>query len=286
MEDRSECNSVGSSTRSSHRKGRSPTSGVLRPSSSGRTLVEGALLADITADDRVQHPYVTDFTRILPVAHPDTVDENVRFDDFREVEFLSEGKTTLIFRALWKGQFVIVKMLHGNVLNDATARADFEHERNLLLRVQHPNIVQLLGHGVTRSLPTDQQGMPPPAATSTPVSSAPPTTPPSPQPTSSAARAEPDTALIRSGSNHGTGPSRRPSWAGVGLDEVDQPFLVLEHLVHLPRLLDLTNQAHVDADTSEHCPFSYADLLRVAADLAAALDYMHDGLDPKVGPLT
>ena len=277
FDDRSEC---------SRRKASSPRNATAAAAAATTTTTTGLSLTCPVDDRSLNNPYV-DYVRLLPLdnhAH-DHVDTAVQLDDLRGLEFLSEGKTTLIFRATWKGQRVIIKMLHGNVLHDEVARADFEHERQLLLRVRHPNIVQLLGCGVTYSLPLLDHDAPPPVAPPTPASTSPHSPAPPPQhPVTPTMHAGHDSGGGGCSGSGGDGASRRSSLADDGSEELSQPFLVLEHLVHLPRLLDLRNQTHADVDAAEHCPFSYSDLLKVAADVAAAMDYLHDGWHPKVQP--
>jgi serine/threonine protein kinase len=81
------------------------------------------------------------------------VNETVVLDDFSSLEYVSEGKTSVIFRATWKDEKVIVKMLHSLRLTDETSRHEFMQEYQLLIRCQHPNIIRVLGYGVTKVHP-------------------------------------------------------------------------------------------------------------------------------------
>lgn len=81
------------------------------------------------------------------------VKEDIRLDDFSSLEYLSEGKTSVIFRATWGEEKVIVKMLHTLRLTDEAARSEFMQEYQLLVRCEHRNIIRVLGYGVAQVHP-------------------------------------------------------------------------------------------------------------------------------------
>ena len=81
------------------------------------------------------------------------VNESVLLDDFSSLEYISEGKTSMIFRATWRNEKVIVKMLHSLRLTDEAARYEFMQEYQLLVRCEHPNIIRVLGKGVAKVHP-------------------------------------------------------------------------------------------------------------------------------------
>jgi serine/threonine protein kinase len=118
----------------------------------------GTGYVDIHHDDVDQHPRTLPGTPLYfpidehfqPKYH---VNENVMLDDFSSLEYVSEGKTSVIFRATWRGEKVIVKMLHSLRLTDEISRNEFIQEYQLLIRCQHPNIIRVLGYGVTKVHP-------------------------------------------------------------------------------------------------------------------------------------
>ena len=69
------------------------------------------------------------------------------FLDLKNVSHLTDGMSANIYFATFKSQKVIVKILKEDLRSDIVACQEFEMEYNLLLRLNHPHIVNILGAG-------------------------------------------------------------------------------------------------------------------------------------------
>lgn len=84
--------------------------------------------------------------RKLPVTVP--VPHNLSWSDFKILKTLKTSAAYRLFKANWNGQTVVVKLL----LDDEDgprngAQKELTKEINILSRLQHPNIIKLLGSG-------------------------------------------------------------------------------------------------------------------------------------------
>jgi serine/threonine protein kinase len=75
------------------------------------------------------------------------INRQVDLNDFTNMAYLTEGSNSHIFSAMWNNQPVIVKMLQADKVHNALALHEFDVECELLSRIDHPNIVQVLGSG-------------------------------------------------------------------------------------------------------------------------------------------
>eukprot|EP00903_Cladosiphon_okamuranus_P018690 g17203.t1 len=78
---------------------------------------------------------------------PQQVDLNLDFEELRDVQYLNNGGMCSIYTAEWRGRRVVVKMPRDDCAQPEVARKDLETEIDILQRLQHPNIVEMLGAG-------------------------------------------------------------------------------------------------------------------------------------------
>ena len=75
------------------------------------------------------------------------VQTDVSADEFRDMEFLTEGSNSHVFSAKWRGQTVIIKMLQVEKATNSVALNEFQVEVELLSRMNHRNVIRVLGAG-------------------------------------------------------------------------------------------------------------------------------------------
>lgn len=102
--------------------------------------VEGDVSSQHIADDFV-----------MPIAHlkvrQSSVQENMQLTSFENVEFLNNGSHANVYSALYQNQKVLIKMIKkASELNEA-AIGEFELEAATLPRLNHPNIIKMIGSG-------------------------------------------------------------------------------------------------------------------------------------------
>ena len=73
--------------------------------------------------------------------------KNIDSNQICDIELLTNGSNSNIFRAKWKHQDVIVKMLSHDEKENNIAKHEFELEIEVLSRIKHENIVNLYGYG-------------------------------------------------------------------------------------------------------------------------------------------
>jgi serine/threonine protein kinase len=81
----------------------------------------------------------------LPVVRD--IPQNVLLDDIQNIEFMAEGSCSHTYSATWKGTSVVLKMIQVDKMRDQVALQEFKIERDLLMRLDHPGIVKILGCG-------------------------------------------------------------------------------------------------------------------------------------------
>ncbi|CAN0190606.1 unnamed protein product [Pylaiella littoralis] len=89
---------------------------------------------------------------------PQQVDLNLDFEELRDVHYLTNGGMCSIYTAEWRGRRVVVKMPRDDCAQPEVARKDLETEIDILQRLQHPNIVEMLGAGFVNPLDVDADG--------------------------------------------------------------------------------------------------------------------------------
>jgi hypothetical protein len=83
----------------------------------------------------------------LQVRHQST--SYLSLEDFRDIRYLSKGSRVEVSTAviLATGRKVVIKMLRADCMESNLALHEFETEHGMLARINHPNIVRLLGAG-------------------------------------------------------------------------------------------------------------------------------------------
>mmetsp|Transcript_30049 Transcript_30049/g.28719 ORF Transcript_30049/g.28719 Transcript_30049/m.28719 type:complete len:718 (+) Transcript_30049:221-2374(+) len=121
-----------------------PTSGVKRYTSA-RVLTQRP---SITGSDGKNMNFDSYHFSIDNLPTMRIIDFNVSLDEISGMAFLTEGSNSHIFKATWKNQSVIVKMLQAKKVHDPMARKEFEVEKEILSKINHPHIIEILGAGM------------------------------------------------------------------------------------------------------------------------------------------
>lgn len=74
--------------------------------------------------------------------------KNLEWRDFTDIEHKVTSSSCHIYSARWNAAPVILKIIKEERLSSEVALCEFEMEANVLSRVNHPNIIKLLGSGV------------------------------------------------------------------------------------------------------------------------------------------
>lgn len=89
-----------------------------------------------------------DFKQSIPSAH-----ENIRNDlccsDFSNFNVIYSGSHSKVYEStrLCDNKSIILKVIPNSEVTNRVTQKDFENEINILLRLNHPNIVRIEGHG-------------------------------------------------------------------------------------------------------------------------------------------
>lgn len=81
----------------------------------------------------------------LPIDN--AIPSNIDSSEFSEVKYLSNGSNSYVYTAIWKNQNVVVKMLKSKLSNHRIAKQEILFETAMLARINHPNIVKIMGAG-------------------------------------------------------------------------------------------------------------------------------------------
>mmetsp|Transcript_1891 Transcript_1891/g.1977 ORF Transcript_1891/g.1977 Transcript_1891/m.1977 type:complete len:415 (+) Transcript_1891:242-1486(+) len=73
--------------------------------------------------------------------------ENIIFDDIKNLSFITKGSHSEIYTGVWNNSLVVVKMLRPKYCADLTAQAEMDSEYSVLCRIDHPNIIRVIGCG-------------------------------------------------------------------------------------------------------------------------------------------
>ena len=93
---------------------------------------------------QLAYPYLYDYTRI-PVKVPLSL--NLTIDSFKNVSHIADGSNANIFTAYLNNECVVIKMLKESCADDEIAVNELDVEIALLSRMQHPNIIRVIGGG-------------------------------------------------------------------------------------------------------------------------------------------
>ena len=105
----------------------------------GKSLTRLGLMGDIFDGFRVN-------LEKLPISNPG-IPHDVPWESFSYVEHRVDSSSCHIYSAFWRGIAVIIKLIKADRVTSAMAVAEFETELSVLSRLDHPNIVKLLGSG-------------------------------------------------------------------------------------------------------------------------------------------
>ena len=75
------------------------------------------------------------------------IPRNLTLTDVENLEYLTAGSNSHVFSAIWKNQPVIVKILQNEQMLNPVALHEFDIECELLARIDHPNVIKVLGAG-------------------------------------------------------------------------------------------------------------------------------------------
>lgn len=82
----------------------------------------------------------------VPIIQPVPVG-GLTFDDFTDIRHLTDGSNANIYLASWKGETIIIKMIKEEVAESPLVNREFDQEHAILVRLNHPNIIKVLGSG-------------------------------------------------------------------------------------------------------------------------------------------
>ena len=72
---------------------------------------------------------------------------NLTLADLADIYNFTEGTNASIWKAKYRGETVIIKMVKRKMASNALIIREFEMEKNILLHTNHPNVIRLLGAG-------------------------------------------------------------------------------------------------------------------------------------------
>jgi hypothetical protein len=72
---------------------------------------------------------------------------NLEIGDFQNVQHIADGSNANIFTANFKGSFIVIKMIKEACQEDEVAINELDMEIGLLSRMEHPNIIRVIGGG-------------------------------------------------------------------------------------------------------------------------------------------
>lgn len=90
------------------------------------------------------HGFMVNISRIPPLER--YIPNSIRWTEFEKVVRLSPTSAFDLFSAIWNNQKVLIKSLRASKMRD-TSSYELEKEINMLSRIEHPNIIKLLGTG-------------------------------------------------------------------------------------------------------------------------------------------
>jgi len=106
---------------------------------SSRDPVEG-FVSQSNSDDGFTFPLLR-----LPVVSKCPSD--LRLTDIRGLRHLADGSNSNIYSGIYNSETVIVKVLMDSAVRDPIAQLEFDMEYSVLCRLNHPNIIRVLGSG-------------------------------------------------------------------------------------------------------------------------------------------
>jgi len=85
----------------------------------------------------------------LPLSQHTCLHNLSLYDDFKDLSYIATGSNSYVYTAKFKrsNEKVVIKMLREDVVNDPIANEEFDKEFAILSRLDHPNIIKVLGSG-------------------------------------------------------------------------------------------------------------------------------------------
>ena len=83
---------------------------------------------------------------MLPISNS-VIPSDVPWESFSYLRFRVDSSSCHIYSAFWRGVAVIIKLIKADRVSSPMAVAEFETEASVLMRLDHPHIVKLLGSG-------------------------------------------------------------------------------------------------------------------------------------------
>lgn len=83
--------------------------------------------------------------RMIPAALK--VPNNIRFDEITDINYIADGSNSNVYSGKYNGQSVVVKIISDAAKNSKVALHEFNVEHGMLARMNHPNIVKVIGAG-------------------------------------------------------------------------------------------------------------------------------------------
>jgi hypothetical protein len=81
----------------------------------------------------------------VPVAHSIPLDLNINF--FTQLKHFADGSNSNVYTAFYGDELVIIKMIKKESEFDEIVVKEFDLEQNILMRLNHKNIIKILGAG-------------------------------------------------------------------------------------------------------------------------------------------
>jgi len=78
------------------------------------------------------------------------VPSDLTFGSFASVRYLCDGSNSNIYTATWYGKNVIIKVIKREVMEVPIVKSEFQIEIEILTRLKHPNIINIIGWGIQK----------------------------------------------------------------------------------------------------------------------------------------
>ena len=117
------------------------------PSNSSWSYVNRTLVAPpssfLTSSSNLTQTYPLEE---LPILH-DTAPDDMSINSFTDLKHLSFGLHAELLSGRYNGIKVLIKLMIPELITSTLAQREFDHEQKLLRRINHPNIVRIIGSG-------------------------------------------------------------------------------------------------------------------------------------------
>lgn len=87
--------------------------------------------------------------KLCPIKH--LIRSNISLQEFSNVKYVTDGSNSQIFSCRWKEDNVIIKVIKPDKRENPVALHEFFFEYEALMRLDHPNIIKILGAGLVGS---------------------------------------------------------------------------------------------------------------------------------------